>query len=134
MPTALEVFLVTAVLVWSYDWGFAFIALGTLAAYSVWTFSITEWRTRFYRASVEADTRANERAVDSLLNYETVKYFNNEAHEAALGKQGRLSPATPRVLSGAGQLPPGIRAHSVPERGPSAPPPAPGARPPSGPP
>ena len=82
VPTALEVFLVTTVLVWSYDWGFALITLGTLAAYSVWTFSITEWRTRFYRASVEADTRANERAVDSLLNYETVKYFNNEAHEA----------------------------------------------------
>jgi ATP-binding cassette subfamily B protein len=44
---------------------------------------VTEWRTRFFRAAVEADTRANERAVDSLLNYETVKYFNNEAHEAA---------------------------------------------------
>lgn len=82
LPTALEIFLVTAVLVWAYDWGFAFITLGTLTAYSLWTFSITEWRTRFYRAAVEADTRASERAVDSLLNYETVKYFNNEAHEA----------------------------------------------------
>ncbi|MEX2496995.1 MAG: ABC transporter ATP-binding protein/permease [Woeseia sp.] len=82
-PTALEVLLVTIVLVWAYDWGFALITLGTLAAYTVWTFAVTEWRTRFYRAAVEADTRANERAVDSLLNYETVKYFNNEAHEAA---------------------------------------------------
>ncbi|WP_044871509.1 ABC transporter ATP-binding protein/permease [Pseudomonas sp. LFM046] len=82
VPTVLEVLLVTVVLVWAYDWGFAFITLGTLVAYSVWTFAVTEWRTRFYRASVEADTRANERAVDSLLNYETVKYFNNEAHEA----------------------------------------------------
>ena len=81
-PTALEVLLVTIVLVWAYDWGFALITLGTLVAYFVWTFSITEWRTRFYRAAVEADTRANERAVDSLLNYETVKYFNNEVHEA----------------------------------------------------
>lgn len=81
-PTALEVLLVTVVLVWAYDWGFALITLGTLAAYFIWTFSITEWRTRFYRAAVEADTRANERAVDSLLNYETVKYFNNEVHEA----------------------------------------------------
>ncbi|HSD70451.1 MAG TPA: ABC transporter ATP-binding protein/permease [Woeseiaceae bacterium] len=81
-PTALEVLLVTIVLVWAYDWGFALITLGTLAAYFIWTFSITEWRTRFYRAAVEADTRANERAVDSLLNYETVKYFNNEVHEA----------------------------------------------------
>jgi len=83
VPTALEVLLVTGVLVWAYDWGFAVITLGTLAAYSVWTFSITEWRTKYYRAAVEADTRASERAVDSLLNYETVKYFNNELHEAA---------------------------------------------------
>ncbi len=81
-PTALEVLLVTAVLAWAYDWGFAAIALGTLGAYALWSFTVTEWRTRFYRAAVEADTRANERAVDSLLNYETVKYFNNEAHEA----------------------------------------------------
>jgi ABC-type transport system involved in Fe-S cluster assembly fused permease/ATPase subunit len=83
LPTALEVILVTTVLVWLYDWGFAFITLGTLAGYALWTFSITEWRTRYYRAAVEADTRANERAVDSLLNYETVKYFNNETHEAS---------------------------------------------------
>lgn len=82
-PTALEVLLVTIVLVWAYDWGFALITLATLAAYTIWTFAVTEWRTRFYRAAVEADTRANERAVDSLLNYETVKYFNNERHEAA---------------------------------------------------
>lgn len=83
VPTLLEVLLVTIVLVWAYDWGFAFITLGTLAAYGLWTFAVTEWRTHYYRAAVEADTRANERAVDSLLNYETVKYFNNEAHEAA---------------------------------------------------
>ncbi|MFQ6017397.1 MAG: ABCB family ABC transporter ATP-binding protein/permease, partial [Kiloniellaceae bacterium] len=83
LPTAIEVLLVTVVLVWIYDWGFAFITLGTLAGYALWTFSVTEWRTRYYRAAVEADTRANERAVDSLLNYETVKYFNNEAHEAS---------------------------------------------------
>lgn len=83
IPILLEVLLVTLVLVWVYDWRFAAVTLATLAAYALWTFSVTEWRTRYYRASVEADTRANERAVDSLLNYETVKYFNNEAHEAA---------------------------------------------------
>lgn len=83
IPILLEVLLVTVVLVWVYDWRFAAVTLATLAAYALWTFSVTEWRTRYYRASVEADTRANERAVDSLLNYETVKYFNNEAHEAA---------------------------------------------------
>ena len=82
LPTIVEVAMVTGVLVWQYDWGFAGITLVTLVAYTVFTFSITEWRTRYYRASVEADTRANERAVDSLLNYETVKYFGNEEHEA----------------------------------------------------
>ena len=82
LPTILEIALVTAVLVWSYDWGFAAITLGTIAAYVAWTFRVTEWRTRYYRAAVEADTRASARAVDSLLNFETVKYFNNEEHEA----------------------------------------------------
>jgi len=82
IPTALEVLLVTVVLVYAYDWGFALITLLTLFAYGAWTIAITEWRTRYYRASIEANTRANERAVDSLLNYETVKYFNNEPHEA----------------------------------------------------
>jgi ATP-binding cassette, subfamily B, heavy metal transporter len=82
LPTLFEIVLVTSVLVWMYDWGFAVITLITLAAYMVFTFMVTEWRTRYYRAAVEADTRANERAVDSLLNYETVKYFGNEEHEA----------------------------------------------------
>jgi ATP-binding cassette subfamily B protein len=82
VPTTLEVIMVTVVLVVAYDWGFALIVFATLAAYFVWTFAITDWRNRYYRAAVEANTRASERAVDSLLNYETVKYFNNEAHEA----------------------------------------------------
>jgi len=82
VPTALEVLLVTLVMVWRYDWGFALIILATLTAYAAWSFIVTEWRTTYYRAAVEADTRANERAVDSLINYETVKYFNNETHEA----------------------------------------------------
>ncbi len=82
VPTIVEATLVTGVLVWAYGWTFGLITLGTLAAYMLWTFSVTEWRTRYYRAAVEADTKANERAVDSLLNYETVKYFNNEVHEA----------------------------------------------------
>jgi ATP-binding cassette subfamily B protein len=92
LPTILEVVLVTGVLLWRYDLGFALIILGTLAAYAAWSFSVTEWRTRFYRAAVEADTRANERAVDSLLNYETVKYFNNERHET-----GRLDDSLRRL-------------------------------------
>ena len=82
LPTIIEIVLVTVVLVWRYDWGFAGITLATLTAYVAFTFAVTEWRTRFYRAAVEADTHANERAVDALLNYETVKYFGNEEHEA----------------------------------------------------
>jgi ATP-binding cassette, subfamily B, heavy metal transporter len=82
LPTLLEVLLVTIILVVLYDFGFAAIVLVTLTAYIVWTIRVTEWRTRYYRAAIEADTRASSRAVDSLLNYETVKYFNNEEHEA----------------------------------------------------
>jgi ATP-binding cassette subfamily B protein len=83
VPTAVEVSLVTGMLFIKYDWSFAAIIVATLATYGTWSFLVTDWRTRYYRAAVEADTRANERAVDSLLNYETVKYFNNERHETA---------------------------------------------------
>ena len=82
LPTLIEVVAVTCILVWLFDISFALIVLATLAAYVIWTIIVTEWRTRFYRASIEADTHASARAVDSLLNYETVKYFNNEEHEA----------------------------------------------------
>src|SRR3989442_10241798 len=83
LPTAVEVLLVTALLVLAYHWSFALIILATLAAYAAWSIIVTEWRTRYYRAAVEAHTHAHERAVDSLINYETVKYFNNETHETA---------------------------------------------------
>jgi ABC-type transport system involved in Fe-S cluster assembly fused permease/ATPase subunit len=82
IPTLIEVTLVTAVLVYLYDIWFALITVAVLVAYVLWTIFVTEWRTKYYRASVEADTAASASAVDSLLNYETVKYFNNEAHEA----------------------------------------------------
>jgi ATP-binding cassette subfamily B protein len=82
LPTIIEVTLVTVVLVTLYDTGFALITGLTLAAYVLWTVKITEWRTQFYRAAIAADSTASASAVDSLLNYETVKYFNNEEHEA----------------------------------------------------
>ena len=82
IPTLIEVVLVTSVLVYLYDIYFALITLVVLIAYVLWTISVTEWRTKYYRASIEADTAASASAVDSLLNYETVKYFNNEEHEA----------------------------------------------------
>jgi ATP-binding cassette subfamily B protein len=83
LPTLLEVLLVCAILIARFDWTFTAITLCTLVAYIAFTFSITEWRMRYYRAANAADTEANERAVDSLLNYETVKYFGNERHEQA---------------------------------------------------
>jgi ABC-type transport system involved in Fe-S cluster assembly fused permease/ATPase subunit len=83
LPTLLEISLISAILVTRYNWGFAVITLTTLATYIAFTFSVTEWRLRYYRAKNEADTEANARSVDSLLNYETVKYFNNERHELA---------------------------------------------------
>ncbi|MCK7594214.1 ABCB family ABC transporter ATP-binding protein/permease [Pseudomarimonas salicorniae] len=82
LPTLLEVTVVAIILLTLYDAGFALIMFGALIAYVAWTIAVTEWRTRFYRASVEADTQASAAAVDSLINYETVKYFNNEEHEA----------------------------------------------------
>ena len=83
LPTLLEIGVVCVILVTRYDWTFAAITLATLLAYVAFTFSVTEWRLRYYRAANEADTEANARNVDALLNYETVKYFNNEHHELA---------------------------------------------------
>lgn len=82
LPTLLELALIVAVLVAGYDLSFAAITLATLAAYLAFTYRMTEWRLRWYRQMNEANTEANAGSVDSLLNYETVKYFNNEAYEA----------------------------------------------------
>ena len=100
VPTLLEVVLVCAILVTRFDWTFAAITIGTLVAYVAFTFSVTEWRMRWYRAANLADTEANERAVDSLLNYETVKYFGNERHEFGRYDASlvRLEDATVRSL------------------------------------
>ena len=99
LPTILEVALVTAFLVWAYDWVFAAITLVDARRVRRLHLLITEWRTRFYRASVEADTHANERAVDSLLNYETVKYFGNEEHEARRYDENLLHLENAQVMS-----------------------------------
>ncbi len=82
LPTLIEIVIVCAILSYSFDTSFTLITLATLIAYVALTFSVTEWRMRYYRAANEADTQANARAVDSLLNYETVKYFGNEGFEA----------------------------------------------------
>jgi ABC-type transport system involved in Fe-S cluster assembly fused permease/ATPase subunit len=82
LPTLIEIALVSAILVARYDLWFIGITLAALLLYIVYTITITEWRTGFRRQMNELDSRANTRAIDSLLNYETVKYFNNEEFEA----------------------------------------------------
>ena len=81
VPTLFEMALVGAILIKKYSLWFAVITLGALIAYITLTVVITEWRTHFRRAMNELDSKANTRAIDSLLNYETVKYFNNEDFE-----------------------------------------------------
>jgi ABC-type transport system involved in Fe-S cluster assembly fused permease/ATPase subunit len=88
LPTLIEVLLVLGILGWRFDWGYVWITLGALAAYTVFTITVTEWRTRFRREMNELDSKAHTRAIDALLNYETVKYFNNEAFEASRYDQG----------------------------------------------
>jgi ABC-type transport system involved in Fe-S cluster assembly fused permease/ATPase subunit len=82
LPTLLEIALVTGFLVYRFDIWFGVITVAALVAYVALTFVISEWRTHHRRQMNEMDSKANTRAVDSLLNYETVKYFGNEAYEA----------------------------------------------------
>ncbi|TMH54033.1 MAG: ABC transporter ATP-binding protein/permease [Betaproteobacteria bacterium] len=82
LPTLLEIGLVSAILIARYDPWFIGITVGALVLYITFTVTITEWRTGFRRAMNELDSGANSRAMDSLINYETVKYFNNEEYEA----------------------------------------------------
>ncbi len=82
LPTLIEIGMVLGYLAWNYDRSFTLITVVALATYIVYTIVVTEWRTTYRRAMNELDSRANVRAVDSLMNYETVKYFGNEGFEA----------------------------------------------------
>ena len=82
VPTLFEVALVLTILSVQFDPWFALITVAALTCYVVFTVRITEWRTQFRREANEFDSAAHTRAIDALLNYETVKYFNNEAFEA----------------------------------------------------
>ena len=82
VPTLIEIALVLVILSVQFDLWFAVITLLALALYIGFTVTVTEWRTQFRRQANEFDSAAHTRAIDSLLNYETVKYFNNEAFEA----------------------------------------------------
>lgn len=81
-PTVLEILMVAVILFVKLDWVFGVITLVTLAAYIGFTVTITDWRTQFVRRANTLDSEAYGRAIDSLLNYETVKYFGNERYEA----------------------------------------------------
>ena len=82
IPTLIEVALVLSILAVKFDVWFAWITLAALACYITFTVTVTEWRTQFRKQMNELDSSAHSRAIDSLLNYETVKYFNNEDFEA----------------------------------------------------
>jgi ATP-binding cassette subfamily B protein len=83
LPTLVEMVLVISLLSAKFDGWFAAITLGALALYITFTVTVTEWRTHFRRAMNEQDSKANTKAVDALINYETVKYFSNEVFEQA---------------------------------------------------
>jgi ABC-type transport system involved in Fe-S cluster assembly fused permease/ATPase subunit len=82
LPTLLEIALVTGFLIYKFDVWFGVITVGALVLYVALTFVISEWRTHHRRQMNEMDSKANTKAIDSLLNYETVKYFGNENYEA----------------------------------------------------
>ena len=82
VPTLIEVTMVLTLLAVKFDAWFAWITIAALVVYITFTVTVTEWRTKFRKEMNEMDSSAHSRAIDSLLNYETVKYFNNEAFEA----------------------------------------------------
>ncbi len=82
-PTIIEVTLVAAVLLFHFDWRYVAVIVGAVALYLIWTYNATEWRIGIRRKMNDSDTDANVKAIDSLLNYETVKYFSAEEREAA---------------------------------------------------
>ena len=83
VPTIVEVSLLMAVLLWKFDWRYVLATMITVVIYMYYTYLATEWRIEIRRKMNESDTDANTKAIDSLLNYETVKYFGAEAREAA---------------------------------------------------
>jgi ATP-binding cassette, subfamily B, heavy metal transporter len=83
VPTLIEIVFVCAILWRLFGWLYAATTLATIAGFAGFTFAVTDWRVRFRREMNERNSEANTRAVDGMLNFETVKYFANEAHEAA---------------------------------------------------
>lgn len=82
VPTILEISMVSGILAYNFGAVFALITCVSVGSYIAFTLAVTQWRTKFRKAMNEADNDASTRAIDSLINYETVKYFNNEDYEA----------------------------------------------------
>ena len=99
LPTILEVLMVGAILAYLFDWRFAVVTVVTISLYIVFTIVVTEWRLKFRRRMNDADTEANTKAIDSLLNFETVKYFGNERYEAVRFDKNLASYETAAVRS-----------------------------------
>ena len=81
-PLILELSMVAAIFAWVFGWQYAAVVVVTIALYVTFTFKVTEWRVKLRREMNDQDTDANQKAIDSLLNFETVKYFNAELREA----------------------------------------------------
>jgi ABC-type transport system involved in Fe-S cluster assembly fused permease/ATPase subunit len=99
LPTLVEIALVLGYLATHYDIWFSIITAVALATYILFTVLVTEWRTHFRRTMNELDSKANTKAIDSLINYETVKYFGNENYEAQRYDQGLQSYESAAVRS-----------------------------------
>ncbi|WP_211453562.1 ABCB family ABC transporter ATP-binding protein/permease [Collimonas antrihumi] len=99
LPTLIEISLVLGYLVLHYDIWFAGITVVALVSYIVFTVTVTEWRTHFRRTMNALDSSANTKAIDSLINYETVKYFGNEEYEARRYDDGLMRYETAAVKS-----------------------------------
>ncbi len=82
-PLILELLLISVVLLFLFDWTYVVVVAGTIVLYTWFTFTVTEWRVKQRKVMNDQDTDANQKAIDSLLNFETVKYFNAEQREAA---------------------------------------------------
>src|SRR6201746_176927 len=82
VPTIVEVTLIMGVLLWQFDWRYVLATMSTVVVYMYYTYIATEWRIEIRRKMNDSDTEANTKAIDSLLNYETVKYFSAEEREA----------------------------------------------------
>ena len=82
VPTFIEILLVCGFFLWAFGWTYAVVTFVTLVGYIWYTIAVTEWRIKFRKQMNDTDEAANTKAIDSLLNFETVKYFSNEQHEA----------------------------------------------------